>query len=198
MKNIITQHENISIISQNYKHVLENTNNSSISNDLINNTSQNICENINTIENEINKIKLIVDVTTESISNTLQKNNIHLEQTKQATERSKNLLIRAENFFKSIENPGRIALYTVSGLTLAFTLYNIFRYGQLPFSSLISKTTPIPVENITKTATNINFNYPQPLTSSTNIQNDLTQIINSPWLTITVGVTIILLTYLRK
>jgi hypothetical protein len=73
----------------------------------------------------------------ESIDVTAKARGVILERTEDATKRNESIVKRAEHFLRSLENPGRFATYTAAGIALGYTVYSIFRYGQLPFAGLL-------------------------------------------------------------
>jgi hypothetical protein len=112
------------------------------------------------IETKIQQIKIGMVTTTEAIDKTLQKNGILLTRSQRATERAWLLIKRATNFLRSIENPGRVAFYIAGGITLAFTIYNIFRYMEIPMN-ILSRTATGAVSSIAPVISPvININYP--------------------------------------
>jgi hypothetical protein len=112
------------------------------------------------IESQIKQIKIGMVATTEAIDKGLQKNGILLTRSQRATERAWLLITRATNFLRSIENPGRVAFYIATGITLAFTIYNIFRYMEIPMN-ILSRTATGAVSSIAPVISPvININYP--------------------------------------
>lgn len=137
---------------------------------------------------KIKKIGIAMDVANNIIDENLKKKNIQLEKTEAATERSRNILRRTEQFL--LLQPGRAAFYLGGGLALAWTVYNVIKYRQLPFSlyNIASKLMGSPTADASgmvatpPTSTIVNINYPSipsSVTTSTSL-GDVTPNLN--WL----------------
>jgi len=79
----------------------------------------------------------------KAVNNNLKKHEINLQRTTAATKRSNPIIARAELFLLSLGNPGKIALYSVAALAAGYTLYSIFRYGELPLTSLFRAASQV-------------------------------------------------------
>jgi hypothetical protein len=91
------------------------------------------------VQKETTRILAATEAVVDGLDTALKTYKINLERTDEATLRQKGILANAEKFLESLQNPYRIALYAVAGISCAFTVYNIVRYGQLPFTSLFRK-----------------------------------------------------------
>ena len=66
---------------------------------------------------------MTVESVVESTIAFCDKNEMHIQQSVEVNERSKSVLKRAEEFLRSIENPGRIAIYCTLGLTVGGVMW---------------------------------------------------------------------------
>ena len=160
------------------------------------------------LEKTLHTIKIAQDTIVEAVKKILTSNNILLKETEEATQRKEKLRERILEWYRSLQNPGRTLTYTAVGLISAYTLYNIVRYGQLPFTNLLNKVSNTDISASPPTETSMDFkpviNITYPSLSSVEkvtepIVNDIVKILNSPSVTalLVIG-TIVALKIIRK
>jgi hypothetical protein len=82
----------------------------------------------------------IIQATTiahEVTGGLLQRWGALIDRTTEASKRWQIITTRSIELLRSL-GPGRVALYTAGGLAIAFSIWSVVRYGQLPFRGILS------------------------------------------------------------